>query len=223
MREPREIAAFSPARPGGWGGGRYKLASLVLPVIGREFGAGPAELGDALAASSLGMLAAFLVMRVADRVGRRPVFLASVAGYAPLTLATAFVQSPASFTALQLVARLLMVVELSLAYLILSEELPPDARGRANGLLGAFARAGARPRSPRAPAPRRRDRAARRPKSPRQPGRAASSGASSSGSAPRMMDRVGRRPAAAGYLVLAALVTAACFQSDDARAITAAY
>ncbi len=120
-----------------------KLASLVLPVIGREFGAGPEVLGDALAASSLGMMAAFLVMRVADRVGRRPVFLASLAGYAALTLATAFAPSLAWFTALQVVARLLMVVELALAYVILSEELPPDSRGRANGLLGAFASVGA--------------------------------------------------------------------------------
>lgn len=120
-----------------------KLASLVLPVIGREFGAGPEALGDALAASSLGMMAAFLVMRVADRAGRRPVFLAAVAGYAALTLATAFAPSLAWFTALQVAARLLMVVELALAYVILSEELPPDARGRANGLLGAFASVGA--------------------------------------------------------------------------------
>jgi putative MFS transporter len=120
-----------------------KLASLVLPVIGREFGAGPEALGDALAASSLGMLAAFLVMAVADRVGRRPVFLVAVAGYALFTLATAFAQSLAQFTALQVAARLLMVVELSLAYVILSEELPPEARGRANGLLGAFASVGA--------------------------------------------------------------------------------
>jgi len=120
-----------------------KLASLVLPVIGREFGAGPEALGDALAASSVGMMAAFLVMRVADRAGRRPVFLAAVAGYAALTLATGFAPSLAWFTALQVVARLLMVVELALAYVILSEELLPDARGRANGLLGAFASVGA--------------------------------------------------------------------------------
>jgi putative MFS transporter len=38
-----------------------------------------------------------------------------------------------------------------------------------------------------------------------------------------LMDRVGRRPAAAAYLALAALATAACFQSDDARAIALAY
>ncbi len=40
-------------------------------------------------------------------------------------------------------ARLLLVTELALAYVILSEELPDDVRGRANGLLGAFASVGA--------------------------------------------------------------------------------
>ena len=120
-----------------------KLASLVLPVIGQEFGAGPEALGRALSASSLGMPFAFFLMRLADRVGRRPVFLAAVAGYAALTLATAFAPSLAAFTGLQMLARLLLVTELALAYLILSEALAPEARGRANGLLGAFASLGA--------------------------------------------------------------------------------
>src|SRR5262249_15188820 len=56
---------------------------------------------------------------------------------------TAFAPSLAAFTALQIAARLLMVTELALAYLILTEALAPDARGRANGLLGAFASLGA--------------------------------------------------------------------------------
>jgi MFS family permease len=120
-----------------------KLASLVLPVIGHEFAAGTESLARALSASSLGMPFAFFLMRLADRVGRRPVFLAAVAGYAALTLATAFAPSLAAFTGLQMLARLLMVTELALAYLILSESLAPEARGRANGLLGAFASLGA--------------------------------------------------------------------------------
>ena len=120
-----------------------KLVSLVMPVIGRDFGAGDEAVSRAVSAASLGMPFAFFLLRLADRVGRRPVFLASVLGYAALTLATAFAPSLAAFTALQVVARLLMVTELSLAYLILSETLAPEARGRANGWLGAFASFGA--------------------------------------------------------------------------------
>jgi putative MFS transporter len=287
-----------------------KLASLVLPVIGREFGAGPAELGDALAASSLGMLAAFLVMRVADRAGRRPVFLAAVAGYAALTLATAFAPTLFAFTALQIGARLLMVVELSLAYLILSEELPPEARGRANGLLGAYASVGASipalllaPLEAAGPgwrglfalgalpllllpvyARHLRETPVFARSGGARPGLAGEAAALRELAGPGrrallagigalwvtvsfwsgtalyfftyyvfeergwtardlqwltlgtiptgfagywlagwLMDRAGRRPAAAAYLLLSTLATALCFQSEDARAIAAAY
>ena len=69
--------------------------------------------------------------------------LVAIGGYAILTFATAFTQTLLQFTVLQFGARLLMVTELALAYVILSEELPADVRGRANGLLGAFASVGA--------------------------------------------------------------------------------
>jgi len=120
-----------------------KLAGLVLPVIGREFGADRELLGGVLGLSSTGMMAAFAIIRLADRVGRRPVFLVSLAGYCAFSLATGFATSLAAFTVLQLLARMFMVVELALAYVILSEELAPGERGRANGLLGGCATVGA--------------------------------------------------------------------------------
>ncbi len=120
-----------------------KLASLVLPMLGRDFDAGPQELGAVLSISGVGMMAAFAVIRLADRVGRRPVLLAAVGGFALLTLATAFASSVATFTALQFGARLLLVTELALAYVLLGEEFPSALRGRAIALLGAFASVGA--------------------------------------------------------------------------------
>ncbi len=119
------------------------LAQLVLPVIGREFGASGAECARALGTSSLGMIAAAFAIRLADRFGRRPVLLGSLAGYALFSLATAGAPSLAAFTALQLVARFFMATQLALAYVMLSEELPAALRGRANGVLGAFAGIGA--------------------------------------------------------------------------------
>jgi putative MFS transporter len=113
-----------------------KLVSLVQPVIGREFGASREELGYVLGLSSLGMVFAFLVIHLADRVGRRPVFLGALAAYALLTLATAFSPNLVVYTLLQVFARMAMVVELGLAYLILSEEMPPQTRGRVNGVFG---------------------------------------------------------------------------------------
>jgi len=113
-----------------------KLVSLVQPVIGREFGATREELGYVLGLSSLGMVFAFFVIHAADRVGRRPVFLGALAAYSLLTLATAFAPNLVVYTTCQVFARMAMVVELGLAYLILSEELPPETRGRVNGVFG---------------------------------------------------------------------------------------
>ena len=120
-----------------------RLVALVQPVIGREFGASREALGQAVGLSSLGMVFAFFVIHWADRIGRRPVFLAALAGYAFLTLATAFAPSLFAFTALQFFARMAMVVELGLAYLILSEEMPPEIRGRVNGVFGGCVAIGA--------------------------------------------------------------------------------
>lgn len=120
-----------------------RLVALVQPVIGREFGASRAALGQAVGLSSLGMVFAFFVIHLADRIGRRPVFLGALAGYALLTLATAFAPSLLAFTVLQFFARMAMVVELGLAYLILSEEMPAEIRGRVNGVFGGCVAIGA--------------------------------------------------------------------------------
>ncbi len=120
-----------------------RLVSLVQPVIGREFGATKEQLGFVLGLSSLGMVFAFFAIYLADRIGRRPVFLGALVGYAVLTLATAFSPNLVVFTLLQVFARMAMVVELGLAYLILSEEMPAEIRGRVNGLFGGCVALGA--------------------------------------------------------------------------------
>lgn len=119
------------------------LTALVLPYLGREFEAGTAALGAVLSLLGMGTILGFAPIRLADRYGRRPLFLLAIAGYSALTAATAFSRSLDEFVALQIGARMLMVTELALAYVILSEELPARLRGRANGLLGAFASVGA--------------------------------------------------------------------------------
>lgn len=120
-----------------------KLASFVQPVIATEFGASVGEVGTAIGLTSLGMVVAFFVNLLADVVGRRPVFLVALVAYAAFTLATAAAPSLPVFTALQFFARMAMVVELFLAYLILSEEVPPEIRGRVNGFFASTATLGA--------------------------------------------------------------------------------
>jgi MFS family permease len=117
--------------------------SVVLPYIARDFGADTAGLGNALALIALGSIAAWVLLRMADRFGRRPLLLISAAGFSLGSLATAFSDSVGSYTAVQFVTRALLVTQIAMAYMIVSETLPAHWRGRANGLLGAMGSFGA--------------------------------------------------------------------------------
>ncbi|MDT0575866.1 MFS transporter [Croceicoccus sp. F390] len=117
--------------------------SVVLPYLGEEFGATPAALGRALGIIAIGAILAFLTIRLSDRFGRKPVLIFAAAGFSLGSLATVLSDSVASYTAIQFVARLLMVTQVALAYIMVSETIPPRLRGRANGLLGACGSFGA--------------------------------------------------------------------------------
>ena len=120
-----------------------KLASLVLPMLGDEFTVGPETLFFMLSVLNTGMVLGVLILPLADRYGRRPLFLGCFSGYAFFTLLTAFVDSVALFALFQFFSKTFLVSQLALAYVILSEEFPAGMRGRANGLMGAFASVGA--------------------------------------------------------------------------------
>ncbi|WP_156839523.1 MFS transporter [Novosphingobium aquimarinum] len=119
------------------------VTSVVLPYISKDFGATSSALGDALALIAIGSILAFATVRLADRFGRRPVLLVSATAFSLGSLGTVFVDSLAAYTAVQLITRIFLVTQIATAYVIVSEVLPARARGRANGLLGAFGSFGA--------------------------------------------------------------------------------
>ncbi|MBK7251861.1 MAG: MFS transporter [Gammaproteobacteria bacterium] len=119
------------------------VAGIVLPYVGREFGAGSRALGSALSIIGLGAVLAFFTIRLGDRFGRRPVILGAVLGFGLFTFASAFVRSIDQFIVLQLCARVCLVTQLSTAYILLNEFLAADVRGRASGVMGAAASLGA--------------------------------------------------------------------------------
>jgi putative MFS transporter len=111
------------------------IINLTLPYLGKEFLVDSQTLGFAVSIISIGTIAAFLPVRLADRYGRRPVLLTVVAGYTLFTVATAFSTDIYSFVALQFIARMFMVAEVGIGAIILTEEMPARFRGRAISLM----------------------------------------------------------------------------------------
>jgi len=119
------------------------LTMVMMRDVERELAPSPVAMYDAISWLSWGAIASGLMIWCADRIGRKPALLISLAAYGAFSLATSRAPSLSAFTWLQCAARLFMVAQLSLAYVMLSEEMPPALRGRANGLLGTSAGIGA--------------------------------------------------------------------------------
>jgi putative MFS transporter len=100
------------------------------------------EFGFYLGAVRAGGLLAFAMLPLADRVGRRRVFLASLIGMSFFTLATAFAQTPLQFVACQLLTRAFIVTLAAVGVVMLAEEFPAEHRGWGLGILGALSAVG---------------------------------------------------------------------------------
>ena len=118
------------------------LLSSALKYIAEDLGMAESELGRNMGAIRLGALPALLILPLADRLGRRRIFLASVLGYSLTTCATAFMGSPAAFVAMQMACRTFMVAAAATSVVIITEEFPAGHRGWAIGMMGALAACG---------------------------------------------------------------------------------
>src|SRR6185295_2958745 len=99
-------------------------------------------LGGYLSLIRLGALPAFLVVPVADRFGRRGVFLGAVLGLSVMTFGTAFTQTINQFVFVQILTRTFMVASTAVGLVFVTEEFPALHRGWGIGMLGALAACG---------------------------------------------------------------------------------
>lgn len=118
------------------------LLSLAAPQIADGLDVSVAAFGIAVAVIRLAALGSVVTLRLADRWGRRPMLLVSVAAFTILTGLTAVSWGIVAFVVFQLLARLFLATEETLAGVVLSEELRPDRRGAGIGLLGILSTAG---------------------------------------------------------------------------------
>ena len=120
-------------------GSFYTLAvtALALPQIQRGLSIPEEELGSLFALLRFGTLFSLALAVLADRMGRRRLLIASVAGCALCNLATAFAPSGLALAWLQLGARCFLGGQILLAVVVVSEELSAENRGWGLGLLSA--------------------------------------------------------------------------------------
>ncbi len=118
------------------------MITAALRDIAKTLGMAETELGLYLGLIRLGAIPAFVVIPMADRVGRRRVFLWALALTGLATFATGFAQTPMQFVAAQMVARTFVVTGAALAFVMVTEEFPATRRGFGIGMVGALGATG---------------------------------------------------------------------------------
>lgn len=118
------------------------LLSLAAPSIAEGLDVTVARFGIGVAVIRVAALGSMPVLRLADRVGRRQMLLVSVLAFTVATAATSLAWGLVAFVVFQMVARLFLATEESLAGIVISEELRPDRRGAGLTLLGIIAMTG---------------------------------------------------------------------------------
>lgn len=114
------------------------VAGFALPQIQRGLAIPEDELGSLFALLRFGTLFSLVLAVLADRIGRRRLLVASVAGCALCNVATAFATSGLALAWLQLGARFFLGGQILLASVVVSEELSAENRGWGLGLLAAL-------------------------------------------------------------------------------------
>ena len=118
------------------------MLTAALKHIAVDLDIGEDSLGKFLGVIRLGALPALLLVPIADRIGRRRVFLVAVVGFSAGTLLSGFAQSAYQFTAIQMLTRVFMTVGTAVAIVIVTEEYPALHRGWAVGMFGALSAVG---------------------------------------------------------------------------------
>ena len=122
----------------------YDMLALaqLLPNLRADMGLDPSDAGLMVGVINAGTVLAYLLVRKADRWGRKRVLMITIAGYTIFTFLTALSVNVYMFTACQLLARIFLIGEWAVSMVYAAEEFPADRRGMVIGVLQAFASLG---------------------------------------------------------------------------------
>lgn len=114
----------------------------ILPNLRADMGLSAAAGGWLVAFINLGTVFAYLLIRKADRWGRRRVLTITIAGYTLFTFLSGLAPGVLSFAAFQFVARMFLITEWAVSMVYAAEEFPADRRGMVIGVISGFASVG---------------------------------------------------------------------------------
>lgn len=121
----------------------FMVFSRVLPHLRDYWDLTEGQAGLMSAVINIGTILAYLLVRQADRIGRRRTLTITIAGYTFFTFLTGFAPDPYTFTACQFVARIFLLAEWAISMVYAAEEFPADRRGMVIGVIQAFSTFGA--------------------------------------------------------------------------------
>lgn len=116
-------------------GYEYIALTQLLPSIRAQFRLSESDAGFLVGAIGFSALFAFVLIRRADIVGRKPVLNITIAGYTICSVLSALSQDVYQFGVAQLFARAFLLGEYALSMVYVAEEFPADRRGFAVGIL----------------------------------------------------------------------------------------
>jgi putative MFS transporter len=109
-----------------------------MPQIQASLNIQEHEVGPLTSVIRLGMIGAFFLAMLSDRIGRRRLLMITIIGSAIATLLTSFVQTKTQFMVLQATVRIFSYAEDMLCIVVIAEEFDARARGWAIGALSAM-------------------------------------------------------------------------------------
>lgn len=121
----------------------FMALTQILPNLRAEFGLSPKHAGWLVASINVGTVIAYLLVRYADRWGRRRVLSITIAGYTIASGLSGLAPNAIVFALLQLVARVFLIGEWATSLVYAAEEFPAERRGMVIGAINAFSSLGA--------------------------------------------------------------------------------
>jgi len=118
------------------------MLTVAAPDVRQTLGISRGEWGYLFAFTRLGMVASFVLLLSADRLGRRRLLTWTIVGFALTNAASGLATGKIEFAIWQFLTRIFLTAEYALAIIVVGEEFPARRRGLAIAILTSFAAVG---------------------------------------------------------------------------------